>query len=382
MIHQIAVIGCGKRIHALAHHLQWRQLPIRFAAIYDIDRSKAEKFRADRAPDARICATPDEIWRDPAIDWVMVMTPNSTHAEIAVTALRAGKNVFSEKPMAVSFDQCLDILAARRESGKKYMIGFTLRYSPHYRKLREIVASGLIGRPVSMEFNENVLPEHGGHISSCWRRNRETTGFHLLEKCSHDIDIANFILGSIPVKVASFGGLSVFRPENAALLDKYRDADGGSVFCRWPSAKGRNPFTTDKDIVDHQVCILEYRNEVQATFHTNINAPINERRMYICGTEGTLRSDAIGGTIEVKTIDRKTYDFAAGSADDHAGGDQILADTLTGFILGESDTATPIEHGLTSSISCFAIDRAMRENRVVELDDCWKKLAETGGITV
>ncbi len=376
---KIGVIGCGTRINSLLKYMEWDPGQLRIDAVCDLDRARAEALAAKLPGVVRIHADADALLRDPALDWVMVMTPNAIHAGLVIRAFEAGKHVFSEKPMAVSFAECLAIWEAWKKSGRQYLIGFTLRYSPHYRKIREVVASGLIGTPVSLEFNENVLPEHGGHICCCWRRNRATTGFHLLEKCCHDLDIANYILDSVPMRGASFGSLSVFRPENAGLMEKYRDEDGTSVFCRWPTAKGRDPFRSDKDIVDHQVCILEYASGVSGTFHTNINCPINERRMYIAGTEGTLRADAISGVIEVRTLDGRQYDFSTGEKGSHAGGDRTLLKTLAVAVCRGLENEEAILSGVTSAATCFALDEAMRQGAVVDLRPWWEQLEKVRG---
>ena len=63
-----------------------------------------------------------------------------------------------------------------------------------------------------------------------------------------------------------------------------------------------NPFDSNKDIVDNQVAIIEYENSVRATFHTNLSSGLPERRMYICGTKGTIRGDVNNGLIEVQRI--------------------------------------------------------------------------------
>ena len=149
------------------------------------------------------------------------------------------------------------------------------------------------------------------------------------------------------------------------------------MHCQWPTAKGKNPFVSGKDIVDNQVCILEYENGVRATFHTNLNACINERRMYIIGTEGTLRSDAISGVIEVKTLAGELLDFSTGEKGSHAGGDKILMDNLRRIICeNELDAPTGIVDGISSAITCFALDQAAENNQVIELFPWWEQVKE------
>ena len=93
-------------------------------------------------------------------------------------------------------------------------MGFNLRRSPHYRKLKALLNDGVIGDVVSMDFNETLDFNLGGYIFGDWRRLRENSGPFLLEKCCHDIDLANWMLDSQATRVASFGGLNFFVPEN------------------------------------------------------------------------------------------------------------------------------------------------------------------------
>src|SRR5206468_7637583 len=133
---------------------------------------------------------------DPSVSWIMIGSPNNLHCKHAVAALRAGKHVFCEKPLATTLDDCLAIRDAVHASGRQFVVGFTLRYSPFYREVQRLVASGTIGKLISFEFNETLEFNHGGYIHGDWRRLTRLSGGHLLEKCCHDIDIANWIVGS------------------------------------------------------------------------------------------------------------------------------------------------------------------------------------------
>ena len=368
-LHSFALGGCGARANYLfRNHPDWLGDDIRLAAVFDTDRQAAENFRLAHAPGCRICGDFGEITGDPAIGWVMIMTPNATHADLVERCFAAGKDVFCEKPVAVSLDQCRKIRHTRQLCQRQYMTGFTLRYSPFYRKIREIISSGRLGRPVSLEFNETVPPEHGGHIICGWRGRRCHTGFHLLEKCSHDIDIVRFICGGRPARVASFGGLNVFTPENAGLMNEFQTPEGIPTFCRWPAARHKNPFLIFKDIVDHQVCIFEYHGNWRAAFHTNICSALPERRFSFCGTRGALRGDALTGHLIWRTFDGPTETFSFGARGSHAGGDRRLLAELHGRIVGSVAGDGPeADDGIEAALACFAADRAMRNGEVVEL---------------
>jgi predicted dehydrogenase len=257
------------------------------------------------------------------------------------------------------------------------MIGFSLRYTWQYRKIKELIENGAIGKIVSFEFNETLNFNHGGHIMCCWRRKREFTGCHILEKCCHDMDLANWMVGSRVKKVASFGGLDFFKPENQSKLDELSpDENGHKAYCSWPTAHGKNPFTSDKDIIDNQICIIEYENGTRATFHTNLNAGIPERRMYILGTKGAIRADMALGKIELRKIgfDEESQIFEGEHKGGHGGGDSILVDYWSKMMHENAPSLTDIETGIESAVACFAMDEAMLKNRIINLSEYWAEL--------
>jgi len=371
----IGVIGCGSRSNGLCHRAE--KIGLELKAFCDTEQEKAIKFKNEYAPKAKIYTDYKELVKDPAISWVLVGSCNAMHAEQAIAAFDAGKNVFCEKPLAISAEQCAAVKKAHEASNKKLMIGFTLRYSNMYRKIKELLEGGGIGGIISFEFNETLNFNHGGHIMSCWRRKRETTGCHVLEKCCHDIDIANWMTGSRVKNVASFGGLNFFTPGNAHHRTRLsKSKDGHPAYCSWPSAHGKNPFTTDKDIIDNQVAIIEYENGVRATFHTNLNAGIPERRLYILGTEGAIRADLCKGEIEQRKIgfEEESEFIVDKGLDGHGGGDDILIDYWKKMIEEDAPSLTDLKTGLEAAVACFAIDEAMITKKVINLESTWKKL--------
>lgn len=66
--------------------------------------------------------------------------------------------------MAINLDDCLEMVAAQCRSGSMFSIGFTLRYSPHYRKIHSLLKAGIVGDIISMEFNKTLGFNHGGYI--------------------------------------------------------------------------------------------------------------------------------------------------------------------------------------------------------------------------
>lgn len=190
------------------------------------------------------------------------------------------------------------------------------------------------------------------------------------------MDLANWMVGSRARRVASFGGLNFFKPEKAHHMERLGpDAEGHDAYSGWAGLIKRNPFTSDKDIVDNQVAIIEYANGVRATFHTNCNAGICERRRYVLGSEGALRADNVAGTILTQRIryDTKSVDHSSDTRGDHGGGDEVLSRELSESLLNGAKPGAGIEEGSASAIVTFAIDDAMDRGVVIDMEPFWRK---------
>jgi predicted dehydrogenase len=374
---KIGIIGCGGRLRGVVRRTLPHSSRIKVAALCDPSAESIKRTLGEFNPDAKVYEDYGALVRDPDMDWIMVGSWNCFHKDHVVAAFEAGKHVFCEKPLGTNLSDCMDMYRAWKASGKLFSIGFTLRYSPHYRKIRELIDQGEIGEIVSMEFNEILHFNHGGYIMADWRRLKENAGTHLLEKCSHDIDLANWITGSQASRVASFGGLNFFVPKNSKHIGRLGKNDKGQdAYRTWPSVTGLNPFTADKDIIDNQVTIIEYANGIRATFHINCNAEIPERRMFICGTEGTIRANVIVGRIEIGRIGHKhnIEDVSTGVTGGHGGGDAFLSQSLADSMLKGKAPFTGLEDGLKAAITCFGIDQAMEEGNVVDMEPIWNRV--------
>jgi len=373
---RIGMIGAGGRLRGVLRRLLQSDPTgrLELVAAFDPDAGALDSADEVFGKKLRRAASDEALINDPEVDWVFIGSWNCEHARQSVAALEAGKNVFCEKPLATEFEGCLAIRDAVARTGKTFAFGLVLRYSPHYARLKQVLESGVIGKIVSFEFNETLSFNHGGYIFGNWRRKRANAGTHLLEKCCHDIDLANWMIGSLPVRVASFGGRDFFTPEHAGEVERIGpDAAGKAAFSAWPDPHAKNPFDGEADIFDNQVAIIEYANGVRGSFHTNANAALQERRFYICGTRGSVRADLISGTIEVRengwTARSEVYNTNAG--DGHGGGDHVMAESLLKTLTQGEAPAAGVLEGLHSALAAFALDEAADTGRIVDVRDLW-----------
>lgn len=145
---------------------------------------------------------------DPDVDAVYVATPPSTHREYALMAMRAGKPVYVEKPMALDACECEDMLRASRECGVPLFVAYYRRALPRFLEIRELLREGAIGEPrrVNVAYRRPLSPEYRDPGNLPWRVRPEVSGGGLfVDLGSHTLDLLDFLFGPI----ASVDGTAV-----------------------------------------------------------------------------------------------------------------------------------------------------------------------------
>lgn len=144
---RIGILGCGK-IAQVRHIPEYAENPdCELAAFYNPTRKRAEDMAVKYG--GKVYDTPEELLADPAIDAVSVCAANYAHAELTIKALRAGKHVLCEKPMATNIEDCEAMAAAAAESGKFLMIGHNQRLAKAHVRAKQLIDAGTIGRIVT-----------------------------------------------------------------------------------------------------------------------------------------------------------------------------------------------------------------------------------------
>ncbi|MEE6274623.1 Gfo/Idh/MocA family protein [Georgenia wangjunii] len=201
---RVAMIGYA--FMGRAHSHAWRtaprffDLPLRPETAVLVGRNRANAEEAARTMGWSEVLTD---WREAVerddIDLVDICTPGNTHAEIAVAALRAGKHVLVEKPMANTLAEGEAMVRAAHEaaaSGARAMVGFTYRRVPAVQLARQLVAEGRIGevRQVRAQYLQDWLADAEAPLS--WRLDKEKAGSGALGDIgAHIVDLTHFITG-------------------------------------------------------------------------------------------------------------------------------------------------------------------------------------------
>ena len=102
-------------------------------------------FQDKYGKDTFICSDYKELIKRDDIDAVGIFTPDNFHAEPAIAALEAGKDVFLEKPMAITIEDCQKIIETEKKTGQKLMVGFNMRYMDYFNTMKNIIADFFIG---------------------------------------------------------------------------------------------------------------------------------------------------------------------------------------------------------------------------------------------
>ena len=137
---------------------------------------------------------------DPNVDAAIVATSDQTHKEITIAFLKAGKPVLCEKPMALTLEECEDMMRAEKESGSMLMIGQVCHYAPGFKKAKELVDEGRIGELffVESEYAHDYAKRQG---VDNWRVTPERNGF--IGGGCHAVDLLRWIAGD-PIEVCAY----------------------------------------------------------------------------------------------------------------------------------------------------------------------------------
>ena len=261
---RVGIIGCGK-IAQVRHIPEYVANPhAEIRGFYDLNTKRAQELAEKYG--GKAYDSYEALLADPDIDAVSVCAANHVHAEISIAALKAGKHVLCEKPMAISLEECEAMVQAAKDSGKYLMIGQNQRLAKAHSKARELIASGAIGKVLTFR----TIFGHGGPEtwsidpgSNVWFFDRSKAAMGALADLGiHKTDMIQYVLGAKIVKTQAV----------LTTLDK-RDATGSLI-----------------GVDDNAICIFEMDNGAIGTMTaswTYYSAEDNTTVIY--GTEGELR---------------------------------------------------------------------------------------------
>ena len=280
------IIGCGfiakgKHLPGLA-----RMEDVEVVAFCDIIKEKAQASAKEYGPpDALVCLDYRDVLARDDIDVIHVCTPNSTHAEITVAALKSGKHVMCEKPMAKTAAEAKAMLDTSRETGKKLTIGYQNRFREDSLFMKSLCESGDLGEiyfAKAFATRRRGVPTWGVFMDK-----EKQGGGPLIDLATHALDLTlwmmqNYepvtVLGSTFDKIAKLGS-----PAN--------------IMGPWDPAK--------YEVEDSAFGLVKFKNGatvmVEASWALNMIVS-NEAMTLLCGTKGGADMFPPSGPI-VRTAD-------------------------------------------------------------------------------
>jgi predicted dehydrogenase len=311
------------------------------------------------------------------LDLLMVGSPNHLHLEHIRIGLERGLKIFTEKPVVTSVDDTMALAGLIAQYGSdNLMVGLVLRYAPLYVDLRKAQADGVLGDITSIEASEHIPPYHGAFFMRDWRRYARYSGSFMLEKCCHDLDLYNGVMGCRPQYVSSFGGRRSFVPENAPASTGINDQE---VYHRKPTGwmGTEKVFDSDGDIIDFQTAMVQYENGAALSFHTNLNVPDDFRRFAVMGAKGMAEGDFVRNFFrltDARTSERladKTYQASDMSV--HYGADEQMAEDILKHMTDGAPLPVSVTDALEAGLLALSMDQAMRTRSVVDMTPIWRE---------
>src|SRR5687768_3419715 len=288
-------------------------------------------FKADRF---------DEMVKQQRPDCVIVTSIDCTHHEYITRAMRLGCDAITEKPMTIDAGRCRQILDTIRETGKRLTVTFNYRYAPRNSKVKELLASGIIGEVNSVHFEWLLDTRHGADYFRRWHREKQNSGGLMVHKATHHFDLVNWWLDSRPRTVFAQGGLVFYGRANAEARGEehvYDRAHGSAAAANDPFAlhldrdeklralylaaehedgyfRDRGVFSDGITIEDDVAVLVRYRSGATMSYHLTAYSPWEGFRVAFNGDRGRLEYEVEESSyVSGATTDTNSPELSAGA---------------------------------------------------------------------
>ena len=170
-----------------------------------------------------------ELINDPDVDAVYIATPPDSHAKYAMEAMRAGKPVYVEKPMARNYSECREMLKVSEEAGKKLMVAYYRRTLPAFLKVKELIEAGEIGKPlmVNIKLHQQSRERNQAKEEMSWHVFPEISGGgYFFDLASHQFDYLDFLLGEVTEVKGNAANLAGLYPAEDTVSGTWKHKSG------------------------------------------------------------------------------------------------------------------------------------------------------------
>ncbi|MER9105062.1 Gfo/Idh/MocA family oxidoreductase [Mesorhizobium sp. M0243] len=212
---RIAVLGCG---YWGSNHIRTLKALGALHAVSDTNRARAEGFASEQDC---LAIEPDQLFVRDDIDAIVMALPPQFHADLAVRAVAAGKDVLVEKPIALTVADAERAVQAAKDNGRVFMVGHVLRFHPAFETLKGLIDKGELGEVRYIHSHRLGLGKFHTENDALW------------DLAPHDLSMILAITGTEPIEV---------RGEGAALLDSL--SDFAHLHMRFPNGLRSHLFTS------------------------------------------------------------------------------------------------------------------------------------------
>lgn len=324
------------------------------------------------------------------VDGVFIMTPEWTHADIFKRLVKGNYNIFLEKPIATTKSDILEIGRISKTYPKVIQVGFVLRYSLFFRKIKEWIEEDTLGHIVNIAMSEHLTIDHGVKFKRSWHRMKQYTGGFLNEKCSHDLDmmcwfkeheakpVGVFSLGNRGFATKSMGQKTcdscnindcLYR-EDLSQYIKYHD--GKVLLDNTAGGVGQCIYANDSDINDNQSVLVLFDDGSHGSFSSVAMSSEHGREDLIHFEYGLISGNLEKGFL--KKVDYRHKEeivFKLEGMDMHGGGDTQVVKEFTECILNNTKPLASVDDGLRASLLAFAADESNEKKTFVEVKIEW-----------
>ena len=389
---KVGIICCGARGKLCFGALLKDRQDCEITALCDINKVRLDLVAKELG--GNTYTNLDEMLQKEALDCAIITTPDAEHENCAVKALNYGVNVLIDKPLATTAKGCQNVIDAMKKSNKIAMIGFNLRHNPVLKKMKEFIDKGALGKVFLIETRE--FYDGGRTYMSRWNGIKSYSGGLWNHKGSHDFDIFNWFLGfPKPVKVSSFAGMNVFKPENIPFkLEKDIPVGPGCSSCYYGKngiCKDAHPeksemwgeeaikednyrkdscmYMSDLSCHDNGFAIIEYENGARACNMECFVCGFSDRIYSIVGDRAIAQMSLHNRSIKITdrwTKESVTYEIPE-TQGGHGGADPLLLDSFIKAIKGESENNSTLEQGKLSTSIAEAAELSRELGQVIKL---------------
>lgn len=199
---KVGIIGMGRIGKLHGNNLALAVPNVKIEAVADLFLNDEMRAWAQGLGVQKIYNNPARIFADPAIEAVFICSSSEAHADLIIQAAVAKKHIFCEKPIHTDAAKIREALAAVEKAGVKLQVGFVRRFDHNHKKVRDIVASGQVGKPHIVKVTSRDPEQQPMEYIS-------TSGGIFLDMTIHDFDMARYLAGSEVTEVTAIGAIKI-----------------------------------------------------------------------------------------------------------------------------------------------------------------------------